>query len=78
MDTQLLIASAPAELLLGLGILICTTGLLLLLLSAESGNYPEFSYLWRTFRNSLYRRRPRRRWHFNTAGGFGNKNAGIS
>ena len=65
MDTHALIASAPAELLLGLGILFCAAGIILLALATEAGHYPEFRQ-WLELARALPRRRLRRRWLFNT------------
>ena len=63
MNNQTLIASAPAELLLGLGIFFGLAAIVLLLLSAEAGNYREITIWWQAIRRC--RLRPRRRWHFN-------------
>ena len=63
MNNQTLIASAPAELLLGLGIFFGLAAIVLLLLSAEAGNYPQISGWLQVIRRS--RLRPRRRWYFN-------------
>ena len=65
MVSQLLIASAPAVLLLGLGLFFITAALVLLVQAIEAGNYPEFSgYLGRTA-GAFSRLRSRRRWWFN-------------
>lgn len=63
MNKQTLIASAPAELLLGLGIFFGLVTIVLLLLSAEAGNYQEITVWLKAIRRS--RLRSRRRWHFN-------------
>lgn len=67
MDTQTLIANAPAEQLLGLGILFFISALCLLLLSTEAGTYPELGRTWHGLRELFRWRRPRRRWYFNVA-----------
>lgn len=66
MNTKVLIADIPAELLLGLGLLFGTAAIALLALSTESGNYPEFRQWLAEIARLLPRRRFRRRWYANT------------
>ena len=65
MESQLLIASAPAELLLGLGVFFITSALVLLVQAIETGNYPEVSRCLDRAAGGLSRVRSRRRWWFN-------------
>lgn len=66
MNTTTLMTDVPAETLLGLGILFGTAAIVLLALSTEAGNYPEFRQGLRAMRHLLPRLRRRRRWHFPT------------
>lgn len=66
MNTKALIAEIPAELLLGLGLLFGITALVLITLSTEAGNYPEFRRCLLAITRLVPRRRLRRRWYFNT------------
>lgn len=65
MNTQPLIATAPPELLLGLGIFFGISALILVLLAVEAGNYPEFRHWLRQVRGNRPWRQYRRRWWFN-------------
>jgi len=65
MNTQSLIANAPTELLLGLGIFFGISALILVLLATEAGNYAEFSQWRRQIRGFRPWRLYRRRWWFN-------------
>ena len=65
MNTKALITDIPAEMLLGLGLMFGTAAIVLLALSTESGNYPEFRRWLKAATCLLPRRRLRRRWHFN-------------
>lgn len=67
MNNSILIADAPTELLLGLGIFFCLAALALFILSIEAGNYRDLSQWLREVHRLLPRNRARRRWYFNTA-----------
>lgn len=60
-----LIASAPAEILIGLGLFFCIAGLILLVLSVEERNYPQFRrWIKRVATNCRWARGGHRRWWF--------------
>ena len=42
-NDSLLIAAAPPEILVGVGVFFCISSLILFVLSVEAGNYPELS-----------------------------------
>ena len=68
MDTQLLIATVPAEQLLGLVILFIGSALVLLLLAIEAGHYADLAENWRSLRRKLRWTHPRR-WALNRVRG---------
>lgn len=64
---SLLIASAPTEILIGLGVFFCIAGVVLFALSVEAGSYPQvLRWNKRVVMNETWTRRGR--WLFVSAG----------
>jgi hypothetical protein len=63
MNTQSLIASAPAELVLGLGIFFGLAAIILFALAMEAGNYRDLTRWLRDTWNQLSPRHYRRHWY---------------
>ena len=69
MINKTLMTDVPAETLLGLGLLFGTAAIVLLILSTEAGNYPEFRRWLQSVGRLVTSRSPRYRWYLSLCRG---------